>query len=389
MYVSDTEALQSLVDMIRPAGFVTIDTEFMRERTYWPKLCLIQVGTDDVHAIIDPLAFDDLSPLWDLLSDPAVLKVMHAGSQDMEIFYQVMDTVPAPTFDTQIAATLAGFPQQVGYGAIVQEIAGVTLDKSDTFTDWAKRPLSSTQIEYALNDVRYLPQVYRKLRDDLARQGRQGWLEPDFARLTSPETYEVVPENQYKRVKRYKSLNRRQMGVLQKVAAWREFEAQRRDIPRKWVLGDESLIEVARRSPDTSEKLRVIRGVTDKLQKSAYGRLIEAVQTGLAMSDDELPFVERKHRPVGDIDGAVDLMSALVRLRAHQQGIAVPLLASRSNMERLARGDREDNPLMEGWRKSLIGDELLLLLAGKISLSARDGLLVVTTESDDSEPNVP
>lgn len=382
MYVSDTAALQSLVDTIRPAGFVTIDTEFMRERTYWPKLCLIQVGTDDVRAIIDPLAFDDLSPLWDLLSDPQVLKVMHAGSQDMEIFYQRMGSVPAPTFDTQIAATLAGFPQQVGYGAIVQEIVGVTLDKSDTFTDWAKRPLSGTQIEYALNDVRYLPQVYRKLRDDLVSQGRLNWLEPDFTRLTSSATYEVIPENQYKRVKRYKSLNRRQMGVLQHVAAWREYEAQRRDIPRKWVLGDESLIEVARRSPESSENLSAIRGVADKLQKSAYGRLLEAVKAGVSMSEDELPVIERKHRPVGDVDGAVDLMSALVRLRAHEQGVAVPLLASRTDLERLARGDREDNPLMDGWRKSLIGDELLLLLAGKISLSARDGRLVVVTNSE-------
>lgn len=383
MYVSDTPALQSLVDAIRPAGFVTIDTEFMRERTYWPKLCLIQVGTDDVQAIIDPLAFDDLSPLWDLLADSSILKVMHAGSQDMEIFYQRMGSVPAPTFDTQIAATLAGFPQQVGYGALVQEITGVTLDKSDTFTDWAKRPLSGTQIEYALNDVRYLPQVYRKLRDDLAEQGREGWLAPDFARLTSPSTYEIVPENQYKRVKRYKSLNRRQMGVLLKVTAWRELEAQRRDLPRKWVLGDESLIEVARRSPGNPEELRSIRGVGDKLQKSAYGRLLDAVKAGLAMSDDELPSVERKRRPMGDVDGAVDLMSALVRLRAHEQGVAIPLLASRSDLERLARGDREANPLMDGWRKTLIGDELLLLLAGRISLHAHEGRLMVVADPDD------
>ncbi len=378
MYVTDAATLKSLVDQIRPSGFVAVDTEFMRERTYWPKLCLIQVGNGEVNAIIDPLAFDELDALWDLLADETVLKVMHAGSQDMEIFFQLMGQVPTPAFDTQIAATLAGFPQQVGYGAIVNELLGVTLDKSDTFTDWAKRPLSSNQIEYALNDVRYLPEVYQRLRDDLDKQGRFGWLAPDFARFTDAATYEVVPENLFRKVKRFKSLNRRQMGVLREITAWRELEAQRRDIPRRWVIGDESLIEVARRSPSNAEELRGIRGVQDKLQKSAYESVLKAVRVGVAIPDDELPEITRRRRPVGDVEGAVDLMSALVRFRAREHGVATPLLASRDDLDRLARGEQEGNPLLEGWRRSLVGEELVELLEGRVSLSTKDGMLVVS-----------
>ncbi len=227
----------------------------MRERTYFARLCLIQLASDDVAAIVDPLAIDDLSPLKELLTDPKVVKMFHAGSQDLEIFYRLFGVATAPVFDSQVAATLAGFPQQVGYGALVKEVMGVTLDKGDTYTDWAKRPLSDTQVEYALNDVRYLPEIRRRLLSEMEREGRIDWLAADFSRLEDPATYEVVPRELWRRVKRVSSLNRRQLAVAREVAAWREDEAQRRDVPKRWVVGDESIIEIARRAPKTADEL--------------------------------------------------------------------------------------------------------------------------------------
>ena len=377
VYVTDVEELRRLVAQLREAPAVGIDTEFMRERTYYARLCLIQLATDDVAAIVDPLSIEDLSPLCDLFADQAVAKVLHAGSQDLEIFYRVCDLAAAPVFDTQVAATLAGFPQQVGYGALVQEMFGVKLDKGDSYTDWAKRPLSDTQVEYALNDVRYLPEMYRRLMAQLEDGGRVDWLAADFERLADPATYEIVPEEQWRRVKRISSLNRRQLAVAREVAAWRETQAMRRDVPKRWVVGDESIVEIARRMPKSPEELRDIRGVADKVGKGAAAGLIAAVAAGMAVSDEDLPSLAKRRRLPGDVDGAVDLMVALVRLRAREHGVAMPLLASRDDLERLAGGDREGHPLLEGWRKAMVGSELVELLDGRLTLSLAEGHLRV------------
>lgn len=377
MYVTDNQALRELVLELRKAKAVAIDTEFMREKTYYARLCLIQLGTDDIAAIVDPLTIEDLSPLCELLTDPEVVKVFHAGSQDMEIFYRLCGVAAAPIFDTQVAATLAGFQQQVGYGALVKEVLDVCLDKGDTYTDWARRPLSGTQVEYALNDVRYLPEVHRRLVATLESEGRLGWLDADFAHIEDPATYEVIPEEQWRRVKRISSLNRRQLAVAREVAAWREVEAQRRDVPKRWILGDESIVEIARRSPTTAEDVAAIRGVPDKVGRAAQRGLAESVVRGLAVPDSELPSITKRKRPAGDIDGAVDLMVALVRVRAHQRGVAMPLLASREDLERLAAGEREASPLLEGWRREMVGDELVSLLDGSLVMRLRDGLLSI------------
>jgi ribonuclease D len=377
VYVTDTESLAELVTQLRTSSCVAIDTEFMRERTYFARLCLIQLASDDVAAIVDPLAISDLSPLQELLTDPHVVKVFHAGSQDLEIFYRLFGVATAPVFDSQVAATLAGFPQQVGYGALVQEVMGVTIDKGDTYTDWAKRPLSETQVEYALNDVRYLPEIRRRLMSEMEREGRIDWLAADFARLEDPATYEVVPRELWRRVKRVSSLNRRQLAVAREVTAWREIEAQRRDVPKRWVVGDESIIEIARRSPKTPDQLSAIRGVADKVGRGAQQGLLDAVASGLAVPDSDLPSLDKRRRPVGDVDGAVDLMIALVRLRAREHGVAMPLMASRDDLERLAAGEKEASPLLEGWRKNMVGDELVALLEGRLVLGLKDGALVV------------
>jgi ribonuclease D len=377
VYVTDAPSLRELVEQLRWAPAVAIDTEFMRERTYFARLCLIQLASDDVAAIVDPLAIDDLSPLKALLTDPQVVKVFHAGSQDLEIFYRLFGVATAPVFDSQVAATLAGFPQQVGYGALVKDVMGVTLDKGDTYTDWAKRPLSATQVEYALNDVRYLTEIRRRLLSEMEREGRIDWLAADFSRLEDPATYEVVPRELWRRVKRVSSLNRRQLAVAREVAAWREEEAQRRDVPKRWVVGDESIIEIARRTPKTAEELLAIRGVADKIGRGAQQGLLSAVAAGVAVPDAELPSLEKRRRPVGDVDGAVDLMIALVRLRAREHGVAMPLMASRDDLERLAAGEKEASPLLEGWRKKMVGDELVALLEGRLELKLENGVLVV------------
>ncbi|MDO9108998.1 MAG: ribonuclease D [Coriobacteriia bacterium] len=386
MYVRTTQELNDLVDALIGTPVLAVDTEFMREKTYWARLCLIQIGNSEISAIIDPLAIEDLSPLWRIMKDESTLKVLHAGQQDLEITWRLMGETVRPIFDTQIAATLAGFPQQVGYGAIVKELLGVELDKSDTYTDWAKRPLSNTQVEYALNDVRYLPEVYRKLSERLESHGRLPWLRADFERLESVESFRVNPEEMFRRLKRLSSLNRRQLGVLQKITAWRETEAQRRDIPRRWVLGDESLIEIARRCPKDPAELGAVRGVADKLPKSTHSGMIAAVKLGMEMPEEDLPRLDKRKRKPADIDGAVDLMAALVRLRAKQHDVAVPLMASRDDLERLAAGERDESPLLEGWRRSIVGDELLELLDGSLSLTLIEGALAVhRTMADDVE----
>lgn len=372
------DTLREVIARFRTAPAVGVDTEFMRERTYYAKLCLVQIGTDDLTAIIDPIALPDLTPLCELLCDTNVVKVLHAGGQDLEIFYRLCGCATAPVFDTQVAATLAGFPQQVGYAALVRELLDVELDKGDTYSDWSKRPLTETQVCYARNDVAYLPEVYRLLKERLESEGRMGWLAADFARMEEASTYETDFAELWRKVKRISSLNRRQLAVAREVTAWREHEAMRRDVPKRWVLGDESIVEVARRAPRSAEELSAIRGVGDKVGRAAVSALLDAVARGLAVPDDELPGVKKRRRPIGDVDSAVDVMVAVLRVRARQHGVAMPLLASRDDLERLAAGDRDGHPLLEGWRKSMVGDELVELLEGKLDLRLDDGGLVIT-----------
>lgn len=382
LYIKDTTELAAFCDRARVARIVALDTEFMREKTYFAKLCLIQACAGAESVIIDPLAMSDLGPLLALLADQSVLKVVHAGSQDMEIFYRLASVPIAPVFDTQIAATLAGFPSQVGYARLVKELYDVDIDKSDTFTDWSRRPLTPAQVTYALADVTYLPGMYEMLRERLEREGRLAWLDQDFEKMSDPATYEVVPEQQFRRIKRASSLPRRQLGVLQQVTAWREREAQRRDLPKRWIVSDETLVEVARRQPTAAPALSDIRGMSPRALGDGGSGLLAAVAAGLALTDDELPKIPKRPRNIIDIEGIVELMSALVRVRAGDSGVAVPLLASRGDLERLAGGERDDSPLLAGWRRTLIGEELVALIEGRLKLRVADGKVVVEAAQD-------
>lgn len=383
--ISTQAELREVADQLRGAELIALDTEFIRERTYWARLCLIQVSDGQTSFAVDPLAVEDLSPLLDVVYDPTVLKVLHAGDQDLEILWKLTGRVPTPIFDTQVAAALASFPLQAGYALLVSELLGVELDKMDSYTDWARRPLSERQILYALDDVLYLPDVYHLLRQRLAEAGRLDWLDEDFAAMEDPATYDVVPEEMYRRVKRRSRLRRRAMGVLQQLAAWREREAMRRDIPRGRVMGDEVLVQIAARQPLTQGDLAKIRGVHESVVKRDARGIFAAIEAGLAMSEEDLPQIPRRPGRRADVDAVTDLMSAIVRTRAREFGIAVPVLASRKEMEALARGEREDSPLLSGWRRSHIGLELVDLLDGRLSVSLDEEESVVISEAAEPE----
>lgn len=388
MYIRDTESLAEVIESLLAAPVVAVDTEFMRERTYYARLCLVQLGTAEEAFVVDAMALDGkLEPLARLLTAPHVVKVVHAGSQDIEILLRATGSTVAPVFDTQIAATLAGFPVQVGYAQLVKDLLGVHVDKSDTFTDWAARPLTQEQIEYAEADVRYLPQVYERLRDRLEREGRLAWLAEDFERLADPQTYDVDPYEQYRRVKRASSLDRRGLAVLRELAAWRETEAQRRDTPRRWLISDESLVEIARRTPDTLAELTRIRGVNDKVAARNGAAVIAAIRAGQAVPEDELPRLPRKDRIPSGAQAVADLLSAVLRIRAREHNVATTLLASRDELERFAAGDRDGHPLSSGWRHTLVGAELAAIADGAMAVRVVDGRLAVTpVESPSTAP---
>ncbi len=376
LFAHDPETLASITRAAREAGVLALDTEFMREKTYYAKLCLLQLAVDDAAWIVDPFKVPDLGPLAEALLDPAVIKVVHAGSQDIEILTRILGRPPGPVFDTQVAATLAGSAAQVGYARLVKDMFDVDVDKSDTYSDWSRRPLTPAQVEYAVADVTYLPEMYRRLSDRLRSEGRMEWLEADLAALSDPATYEVVPEMQFMRIKRASSLSRRHLAVLREVAAWREREAQRRDLPRRWVVSDETLVEVARRQPRDAASLVEVRGMNVRALGDGGAGLLDAVGRGVALPEEELPRMAHRHRADIDVDGIVELMGALVRVRAGQHGVAVPLLAARADLERLAGGEREQSPLLQGWRRSLIGEELVELAEGRLSLRVGGGKIV-------------
>jgi len=383
VYISDDRSLTELCNSLSESPVIALDTEFMRERTYHARLCLIQIAVSDRSAVIDPFQISGFQPLVELLTDDKIVKVIHAGQQDLEIIFQEMGVVVSPVFDTQIAAALAGFQSQTSYQNLVAELIGVRIDKSDTYTDWSRRPLFEAQIEYAHNDVRYLPAIYDRLYQRLVSTARLEWLTPEFEAFRDPANLVVDPDSIFRKVKRASSLGRRQLGLLQKIAAWRETEARNRNIPRKWVLPDETLVEIARRCPKVSSELLAIRGVSDRLPKSSYAELLSAVAEGSAIPEADLPTHTKRRRKPADSDGVVDLMAALVRVRAKEHDVAATVLASRDDIEDLASGDRERSPLLAGWRRTLVGDDLLQLLDGKLSIAVADSSLCVTRVYED------
>ncbi|MEC4183194.1 ribonuclease D [Adlercreutzia sp. R21] len=377
-YIANQENLEAFVRRAASSSVLAIDTEFLREKTYYAKLCLLQLATDTEVAIIDPFAVDDLGVLAPLLEDPSIMKLFHAAGQDLEIIYRELGVLPAPVFDTQVAATLLGHTQQIGYGPLVHSLCGVNLKKSDSFTDWSRRPLSQSQLEYAADDVIYLPKMHRIMVERLQAKGRLSWLDNDFAALSDPANYVSDASARFRRLKRVGQLSRRQLAAAREVACWRELTAQDRDLPRKWVLTDEQIVEACRREARTIDELFMVRGVREKLGTRDARAVVAAMVRGMDAPPDSWPELDKPSKSEPNVDAELDLMEALVRLRARENDIAMQTLASHNELCRVARGYRDDVDVLKGWRRALIGEELLELLAGRISLSLGPEGLVVT-----------
>jgi len=367
--ITTTDALAALCERLRSESFVTVDTEFMRERTYWPELCIVQLAGADEVAIVDAQAPGiDLAPLGVLFADTAVTKVFHAARQDIEIFVLRFGAVPVPLFDTQVAAMVAGFGDQVGYDSLVAALTGGHIDKAHRFSDWAARPLSPAQVTYAAADVTHLRRVYEKLRERLDKDRRLDWVAEEMATLADPATYRADPEAMWERL-RPRTGNRRLLGVLRAVAAWREREAQRSNIPRQRMLKDEALLEIAATAPDTPEALARARGVSEGFARGKSGTgLLAAIAEAKALPDERLPDAPNGRDGPRPSPALVSLLKVLLATKCEQHHVATKLVASSEDIDRLALEDAPELPALQGWRAEVFGADALALKQGRISL---------------------
>lgn len=374
-----TPDLAAFCKRIASEKFITVDTEFLRETTYYPKLCLIQIAGEDEAVLIDPMAPGmDLAPFFELMADQNVLKVFHAARQDFEILIQLSGAVPTPVIDTQIAAMVCGFGDQVGYEAIVRKLVGASIDKSSQFTDWSRRPLTSKQALYAVSDVTHLRVVYEKLQAMLHETGREGWLDDEIETLTSPETYRVEPEESYKRIKA-RIQNKKQFGVLISIAAWREREAQTRNVPRGRVLKDEAVAEIAIQMPQKPESINELRLVSKGTANSSMGAaILKAVAHGLARDPKTIPdFKGRGDEMSAAQQAAAEVLKLALKVACETENVAPKLLASASDIDAVAIDDNADVPLLHGWRREVFGNMALDIKHGKACIGMENGRAVL------------
>ena len=373
-FVDTPQALTELCQELQSADVVAVDTEFIREKTYYAKLCLIQVASDSVTACVDPLTLNNLDELLAILYSPDKLKLFHAAWQDLEIFSDQWERIPTPVFDTQIAAALLGFSDQIGYANLAEQLLGVQLDKTATRTDWAQRPLSPQQLAYAADDVNYLLQLYPIILQRLTKLGRNSWLEEDFTALTDPTSYAKSADLAWQRVSGHGRLKPRQLAALQRLAAWREQQARQRNKPRKWILSDDILLMLARHLPSDYATLAKVRGLPERLLNQSGEELIAAINAALALADNALPTVSQKEHLTPDQECLADTLMAYLRLLAQENQISPASLSTRKEIEKMVRGKR-DIPLLHGWRGHLAGEPLLNLMDGKIALTIKNGQL--------------
>ena len=388
--ISDTASLAAFCQRLKSASFITVDTEFMREKTYWPILCLVQLGGPDEARAIDPLAPGmDLTPLFELMADTNILKVFHAARQDVEIFLHLSGAIPTPLFDTQVAAMVCGFGDAVGYETLASQLAKARIDKTMRFTDWAMRPLSEKQIQYALADVTHLRVAYEKLVRKLEKNGRLEWLSEEMTLLTEPGTYRVDPEHAWKRLKP-RSTSPRFLAVLKELAAWREREAQDRDLPRQRVLRDETLTEIAAHHPTDVNELGRTRGIGKGLVEGKMGQaILEAVKRGIETPESQCPIPpDRVEVPKG-LGPVVDLLKVLLKMKCDEHGVASKLVANSADIDAIASDDGANVPALHGWRRELFGEDALKLKHGRLGLGfCTDGrrLRLIPSEPVDPAP---
>jgi ribonuclease D len=371
-FINTTSELNSLCERLSTEEFVTVDTEFMRERTYYPELCLVQLAGVAEVAVVDAQAKGiDLGALGALLAKSDVVKVFHACRQDVEIFLLMFDAVPTPIFDTQVAAMVAGFGDQVGYDALVQSLTGGHIDKAHRFSDWSARPLTKAQIDYAAADVTHLRLVYERLLARLRVDGRMDWVGQEMAALADPNTYRVDPERAWERLK-LRTGNRRQLALVQAIAAWREREAQRINIPRQRLVKDEQIPEIAALAPDTPEALAKARGISPGFAQGKSGlSLLAVIAAAKTLPEDDLPRAERTRDAPRASPAMVALLKVLLNAVAEQNNVAPRLVASAEELEALALDEAAPNPALEGWRREMFGEDALRLIRGEIALSAQ------------------
>jgi ribonuclease D len=374
--VTDSDDVNNFCHRAAESKFVAVDTEFVREKTYWPILCLVQIATTHDAVAIDPLTEGiDLRPLFELMTDTSILKVFHSASQDLQIMFNVIGKTVKPVFDTQIAAMVCGYGDQPAYATLVQRIVGESLDKKSQMTDWSRRPLTDDQIEYAIGDVTYLIHVYNKLTDELGHSGRLSWAQEEMERLLNDGLYDQDARELWRRV-RLRRPTRRALAILREITEWRELTARKTNVPRGWVCRDEALAEIALNAPQTPDALEKVRGINERFAYSAKGRAaIRAVRAGLDLPDDQCPDPQKGRPPQKGHETLVALLQALLKLRCDENKIAPQIVANRKDLDRMATEDEPDIKTLTGWRRKIYGNDALSLKRGEIALTA-DGLKV-------------
>ncbi|MEM6616774.1 MAG: ribonuclease D [Pseudomonadota bacterium] len=379
--ITDTGSLAKFCDAASSARFLTVDTEFIRETTFWPRLCLIQLATNEEAVTVDPLADGlDLQPFFELMGNPSVVKVFHAARQDIEIIHHLGGLIPAPIFDTQVAAMVCGYGDAISYDQLVYRITGEKIDKSSRFTDWARRPLSHKQLSYALADVTHLRDVYRSLSANLKEQGRDSWVSEEMAILTSVGTYEAKPEDAWKRLK-LRVKKPKEIAVMITVAAWREREAQSRNVPRARIIRDDAIHELAAQQPKSTEDLKRMRALSRGFERSDMATpLLQAVSDGLKTDLDTVPKPDRG-RPMPNGVGAItDMLKILLKAVSEKEGVAARVIATSDDLTKIAADDNADVAALSGWRRELFGNEALKLKSGELCLTVEQGRVVTITK---------
>lgn len=380
--ITTSEELAAVCARMAMHRYVTVDTEFLRETTYYPLLCVAQLATADEAVVVDALAPGiDLTPMFDLLINESVVKVFHAARQDIEIVWNMAGKIPHPIFDTQVAAMVLGYGDSISYDQLVQRITGDQLDKSNRFTDWTRRPLTDAQLVYAVSDVTHLRDVYLKLDEDLHKRGRANWVSAEMDILTSPDTYRADPERAWERLKS-RVRKPKELAILIEIAAWREREAQTRDVPRSRVLKDEVIGDIAVQAPTTIERLSHLRSLPKGFERSRWGeQIVEAVTRGVERDPKTLPRLER-FRAAANGGATVELLKVLLRMTAEKNAVAAKVIATVEDLERIAADDEADVPALKGWRRELFGDRALALKHGKLALAVEKGKVVAVDKTE-------
>ena len=372
--ITTTQGLEKAVSQLSKSDFVTVDTEFIRETTFWPELCLIQMASPDTTALVDALAPDiDLSSFFALMADKAVVKVFHAARQDIEIVFHLGNLIPEPVFDTQVAAMVCGFGDAISYDQLVARITGVNLDKSSRFTDWRRRPLSDKQLDYALADVTHLRDVYLYLQDRLTSEGRNDWVSEEIRILTARETYDVHPDDAWKRLK-IRLRKPVELAVMQKVAAWRERAARERNVPRGRVIKDDTIQEIAQQQPRDAEALSRLRTIPKGWERSSHANgLVEAINEALSIPKEDLPRLPKQYNAPEGTGAASDVLKLLLKIITEDHGVAPKVVASSDDIDQIAaKGNAADVPALKGWRRELFGEKALQMIEGKIAIKFED-----------------